>query len=74
MKHYQKIILTHANLKRPIHLVAGTIAGWHDVPTLGHRHVYTTAGIFPATETMEQIDSIIESLNSPSGQGAQDGK
>lgn len=69
LNHYRKVVFTHANLKQPLHLVAGTIAGWHKAPTTGCTHLYTTGGIFPVDETPEQIDTIIEQLNRPLGPG-----
>lgn len=63
MTHYRKVLLTHANLKKPLHLVAGTIAGYHHSDASQATHVYTTGGVFPVNETPEQIDQILGQLD-----------
>lgn len=74
MIHYRALTFTHSNLKRPVKIIAGTIAGYHAVPATEATHIYTTGGIFPVSETPEQIDVIIEQLNSPQGKGTENGK
>lgn len=69
MSPYKRIALNHANLKVPLKLLQGTIAGYHISETTKTTHVYTTAGIFPAVETPEQIDALIDQLNAPEAQG-----
>ncbi len=66
-QHYEKVLLNHANLKRPVHIVAGTIAFWHFAESTQCTHIYTTAGILPVVESPEQIDEIL--FNMPSRQG-----
>lgn len=68
MNHYRKVTFTHANLKRPVSVIAGTIAFWHWSEPVKATVVYTTAGALPVEETDEQITKMIESLNSPNGQ------
>lgn len=60
---YQKITLNHANLNVPLSIVAKTIGGYHFAPTTKCTHVYTIAGVFPAKETPEEIDSLLKALN-----------
>jgi hypothetical protein len=60
MRDYQRIYLTHANLKQRLHLIVGTIAGYHHSEKSAATHVYTIGGIFPATETPAEIDQLIE--------------
>lgn len=66
MTHYKKLKLTHANLQRPVHIVLGTISAYHDHKNDNgarmYTAVYTTAGIFPAEESIEQIDELINRL------------
>lgn len=62
MTQFKKLKLTHANLNRPVHLVLGTVCGYHWSDTSACTHVYTPAGIFPAKESVEQIDALIEQL------------
>lgn len=68
MIHYQKIQLMHANLKKPLHIVAGTVAGYHHSDKAACTLLYTNAGIFPVLETPEQIDAIIFNIKQPTGQ------
>ncbi len=67
MIRFEKVVLSHANLKRPVHIVAGTIAGYHWSEASKATHVYTTGGIFPVEETPEQIDTKLETLNLKGG-------
>ena len=67
MLHYEKVVLNHANLKRPVHIVLGTIAGYHWSDSSAATHVYTTAGVFPAVEKPEEIDEIINRLVTDKG-------
>lgn len=69
MSHYRKIVFHHANLNRPVHIVAGTIAGYHYSEPTKCNIIYTTAGIFPVSETLEEIDQKIESLAAAAPQG-----
>lgn len=64
---YKRIVLTHANLKRPIHLVMGSIGGYHESPANKCTHVYTNSGVFPALETPEEIDKLIENETTAKG-------
>lgn len=66
MTQYRRLHLTHANLQRKIHIILGTVAGYHDHKNdqgaRMHTAVYTTAGIFPAVETPEEIDRLIDDI------------
>lgn len=67
MSHsYKKLRLSHANLKRPVHLILGTVSGYHDHKSPEgirlYTVVYTTAGMFPAEETIEEIDRLIDDI------------
>lgn len=62
MTQFKRVYLTHANLNKKLHLVAGTIAGYHYSDSSGATHVYTPAGIFPAKETPEEIDGLLDQL------------
>ncbi len=69
INHYKKLTFNHANLKRPVSIVAGTIAAWHWSEANACMLIYTTAGILPVSETDEEISEKIELLNnSPIGQ------
>jgi len=59
---FSKVYLTHANLNQRLHLILGTIAGYHWSDNSKSTHVYTPAGVFPAKETPEEIDSLIEEI------------
>lgn len=73
MTQYKTLTFNHANLKKPIYLVLGTIAGFHHSETTQSTHIYTTGGIFPVVETPEQVISLFNELNSPVGQGDNNG-
>jgi hypothetical protein len=60
--HYSVVVLQHANLNKPVSVVAGTIAMWHWSDTTKSTHVYTTGGVFPAKETPEEITKLIKTL------------
>lgn len=62
MTAYKKLKLTHATLGRPVHIILGTVAGYHWSETTGSTHVYTPAGVFPAKESVEEIDGLIDQL------------
>lgn len=69
MTHYKRLTFQHANLNRPVRIIAGTIAGYHFSEPTKCNVIYTTAGVFPVSETLEQIDQMIDSLNqTPIGQ------
>lgn len=57
---YKRIVLMHANLKRPVHLILGSIAGYHESPANKCTHVYTNSGVFPAEESPEEINKKID--------------
>jgi uncharacterized membrane protein len=61
--HYKKLTFQHANLKRPVSVVAGTISMWHWSEPTKSMIVYTTGGIIPVEETDEQITQMVEALN-----------
>ena len=60
MNQFKRVKLNHANLNREISIVLGTIAAWHWSEASKSTHIYTTGGIFPAKETPDQVDRIIE--------------
>lgn len=62
MTQFKKLKLTHANLNKPVHLILGTVCGYHHSDATACTHVYTPAGVFPAKETVEQIDGLIDQL------------
>lgn len=62
MNQYKKLYLTHANLNTKLHLLLGTVSGYHWSDKTASTHVYTPAGVFPAKETPEQIDGLIDLL------------
>lgn len=57
---YKIITLTHANLKRPVELLLGAIAGWHYSETYKATNVYTVGGIFPVAESIDNIKQAIK--------------
>lgn len=61
-EHYKKLKLTHANLNRPVHLVLGTVCMYHWAPKDSCTYVYTPSGICPVTETVEEIDGLLDQL------------
>ncbi len=70
MNRFERVVFNHANLKRPVHIVAGTIAGWHFSESTQSTHVYTIGGVFPVSESPDQIDQVMRELNNrPIGQG-----
>lgn len=52
--------LTHANLNKPVSIVLGTLSFFHYSDTTHSTHVYTIAGVFPAKESPEEIERLIE--------------
>lgn len=59
--HYRVITFEHANLKRPLKLVAGTIVGFHWSEPSKANVIYTAGGLtYPVTETLEQIEEKIK--------------
>lgn len=56
MSQYEVITFTHANLARPVKIVAGTVSGFHYSETVKATVVYTTGGVFPVVETVEEVE------------------
>lgn len=54
------IHLTHANLNKTVSVQLGTLSFFHHSDSSQSTHVYTVAGIFPAKETPEEIERLIE--------------
>ncbi len=66
--HYQVLVFTHANLKRPVHVVAGTISHYLYSETAKATALYTTGGgIIAVQETVEDIDQRLKTLNLKGG-------
>ena len=62
--HYRTVTFNHANTKRPVHVVAGTLAYYMWSEPVKAVVVYTTGGgAFPVTETLEEIDQLINQLS-----------
>jgi hypothetical protein len=62
MTQYRRVTFNHANLKRPVQVLIGTIAGYHWSDATASTHVYTTAGVFPVSETPDQVSVLIDTL------------
>lgn len=62
MTRFKKLHLTHANLNKKLHLILGTVCGYHWSDNSKSTHVYTPAGVFPAKETPEEIDRLIDEV------------
>lgn len=63
MKNYERIYLTHANLKRKLHIVASTIVGYYWSEQNQATHVFCMGQtIFPALEKPEEIDNMLTTL------------
>ena len=62
MHQYKQLKLTHANLHKELFLILGTVAGYHYSDATASTNVYTTAGIFPAKESPEEITGLIDQL------------
>lgn len=62
MTSFKKLYLTHANLNQKVHLILGSISGYHWSDRTASTHVYTPAGVFPAKETPTEIDRLIDEL------------
>ena len=60
MSPYRVLTFNHANLKRPVHIVVGTIAGYHWSDKAAAVCVYTTGGVFPVLESEEEIKTMIQ--------------
>lgn len=59
--HFHSVIkLTHANLNKEVSLQLGTMSFFHYSDGSKATHVYTIAGVFPAKETPEEINRLIE--------------
>lgn len=63
MSQYQTLKFHHANLNRPVFIVRGTIAGFHWSDQGKATYVYTTGGIFPVANSVEDVDKIINNLH-----------
>lgn len=63
MTSYQTLKFQHANLNRPVFIVRGTIAGFHWSDQGKATYVYTTGGIFPVSNSVEDVDKIINGLH-----------
>lgn len=59
---FRKVYLTHANLDQKLHLVLGTICGYHWSNNSSSTHIYTPAGVFPAKESPKEIDRLIDEI------------
>jgi hypothetical protein len=59
---FERIYLTHANLKRKVHVVAGTLAAYHYSEAVKATAVHTIAGVFPVVESPEEIDIMLDKL------------
>lgn len=68
MNPYTPVVLSHANLQRPVRLILGTIAGYHWSDASKATHVYTTGGVFPVSETPEDIDKKLSELTQNKGE------
>ncbi len=63
MNQFDRIQLKNANKNgRPIWLIIGTIAGYEYSDVTKCTQVYTTAGVFPAQETPDEINQLIDQL------------
>ena len=60
MNNYKRIYLTHANLKKVVHLILGQICFYYWSDENKCTHVFTIAGIFPAIESPKEIDVLID--------------
>lgn len=60
MNDYKRLYLTHANLKKPIHVILGRICFYYWSDDQKCTHVLTSAGVFPALEKPEDIDKLID--------------
>lgn len=65
MSPYDVITFNHANLKRPVNIVRGTIAGFHWSEKAAANCIYTTGGIFPVIESEEEIKQLIQQAVTP---------
>lgn len=59
-RDYRVLVFKHANLKRDVSIVAGTIAGWHYSDASKCTYIYTIAGIFPVLETEAEINRLLD--------------
>ncbi len=58
---YSRIVLTHANLKKPLNIVMGTIVAFYSSETDKCTHIFTTGGgVFPVVETIEQLNQLMD--------------
>ena len=67
MTPYIRVQLSHATLNRPVFLLLGTISGFHWSEATKSTHVYTTGGVFPVSESPEQLEEKIDLLTNPKG-------
>lgn len=63
MSPYTPLFLTHANLGKAVRIIIGTMAGYHYSDSTQSTHVYTTGGVFPVLESVEEIDDMLKRLN-----------
>jgi enamine deaminase RidA (YjgF/YER057c/UK114 family) len=59
-QNYKKVTLHHSLLKKELHVLLGTISGWHYSDSSKATHVYTTAGVFPVDESPETVTKLIQ--------------
>lgn len=63
MIQFARLKLKNANKAgRPVELILGTVAGFEYSDVTKCTQVYTTAGVFPAQETPEEINKLIDQL------------
>lgn len=78
MLEFQRLRLSHATLNRDLHIVLGSICGFHDAKQDGiriHTNVYCTGQtIFPVSETVEEIEKAIEQLTKGKNNGSETNK
>jgi hypothetical protein len=65
MTHYNKVTFNHALLGTKVHVVLGTIVGYHYSEKSKATHVYTNGGVFPVNETCEEVTKLIKEAAAP---------
>ncbi len=68
MNEFKSLQFMNPIKNRPVFIRAGAISGWDYDGANKVNIIYTPGGVFPVAETLEEIASKLDQLNSPSGQ------
>lgn len=65
---YKQLTFQHANLKRPVKVILGTISSYLFSDKVASVCLFTTGGIIPVIETMEEVERVINAASAAQGE------